>query len=230
MVDGMSYRGIHQPSRLLCLAPALCFVFLIAVCSVRAAEKNRDWQTGQVVEPKGRSNARFRAIAGTDKIYFIRGTLGDAEDELAVGATARFAVQGSNMFLSIGGKEYRLSILGTTLKPASANTTAAAGLSTSPAATGATSPAQTATQAPARKESEPSAPRTNTPTASLDSDALDNDAIVQMAIGGLKEETIVKVIETRPGNYVLTPESLAALKAAGVPPGAIAAMTAKMRR
>lgn len=189
----MSYRRIPLTSRLLCLAPALCFVSLIAVCSLRAAEKNREWQTGQVVEPKGGSNARVRAIAGADKIYFVRGTLGDAEDELAVGATARFAVQGSNMFLSIGGKEYRLSILGTALKPASANTAVAV------------------------------APNTPEPL-------LDNDAIVQMAIGGLKEETIVKVIETRPGNYVLTPESMAALKAAGVPQGAIAAMTAKMKR
>ena len=68
-----------------------------------------------------------------------------------------------------------------------------------------------------------------TPETPLDP-PLDNDAIVKMTLGGLKEETIVKVIEARPGNYVLTPASLAALKAAGVPQGVIAAMTAKMRK
>jgi hypothetical protein len=225
MIDGMSYRGIHPTSRLLCLAPALCLTFLMA------AEKNREWQTGQVVEPKGRSDARIHAIAGADKIYYLRGSLGDAEDGLTVGATVRFAVQGSNMFLSIGGKEYRLSILGTTLKPASANTAVAPGTSASGATTGATSPAQT----PAQKESEPPAPAAARPSpqpaaAKTPEPPLDNDAIVKMALGGLKEETIVKVIEARPGDYVLTPESLAALKAAGVPQGVIAAMTAKMRR
>jgi hypothetical protein len=244
MIDGMSYRGIHPTSRLLCLAAALWLAFVVA------AEKNREWQTGQVVEPKGRSNARAHAIAGADKIYFVRGNLGDAEDGLTVGATVRFAVQGSNMFLSIGGKEYRLSILGTTLKPASQNTAVTAGPSGIGAATGAAngattgvaspgpSPSQAPTQAPAQKESEPSAPvaarlpaqpAAKTPGPALDP-PLDNDAIVTMAIGGLKEETIVKAIEARPGNYVLTPESLAALKAAGVPQGVIAAMTAKMKR
>jgi hypothetical protein len=229
----MSYRGIHPTSRWLCLAPAFCLAFLVA------AEKNREWQTGQVVEPKGRSTARVHAIAGADKIYFVRGNLGDAEDGLTVGATVRFAAQGSNMVLSIGGKEYRLSILGTTLKPASSNTAVAPGLSATGATTGAASPGQTPTEAPAQKESEPPAPAAarlpaqpaavKTPEPPLDP-PLDNDAIVKMALGGLKEETIVKVIEARPGDYVLTPESLAALKAAGVPQGVIAAMTAKMRR
>jgi hypothetical protein len=241
MIDGMSHRGIHLTSRLLYLAPALCLACLCLGFLV-AAEKNREWQTGQVVEPKGRSNARIHAIAAADKIYFVRGTLGDAEDGLAVGATARFAVQGSNMFILIGGKEYRLSILGTTLKPA--NTAVAADVSAVGATTGAASPgpspSQAPTQAPAQKEPEPPAPAAarpsaqqadaRTPAAPQDNDALDNDAIVKMALGGLKEETIVKVIEARPGNYVLTPESLAALKAAGVPQGVIAAMTAKMRR
>jgi hypothetical protein len=229
MIDGMSYRGIHPTSRLLCLAPVLCLTLLMA------AEKNREWQIGQVVEPKGRSNARIHAIAGPDKIYFVRGSLGDAEDGFVVGATARFAVQGSNMFLSIGGKEYRLSILGTTLKPASANAAVAAGVSASAATTGSASPGQIPAPAPAQKESEPPAPAAaplsaQPAAAKTPEPPLDNDAIVKMAIGGLQEETIVKVIEARPGNYVLTPESLAALKAAGVPQGAIAAMTAKMRR
>jgi hypothetical protein len=243
----MSYRGIHPTSRLLGLAPALCLACL-CLGFLAAAEKNREWQAGQVVEPKGRSNARIHAIAGADKIYFVRGNLGDAEDGLAVGATVRFAVQGSNIFFLIGGKEYRLSILGTTLKPASANSAVPAGPSATGAANGATTGAaspgqslpQAPTQAPAQKESEPSAPpaarlpaqpaAAKTPEAPLDNGGLDNDAIVKMALGGLKEETIVKVIEARPGNYVLTPESLAALKAAGVPQGAVAAMTAKMRR
>jgi hypothetical protein len=139
-------------------------------------------------------------------------------------------------WLSFGGKKYRLSILGTTLKPASENTTVAPGIPARGATSGAASPAQT----PVQRDSKPPAPAAahlpaepavaKTPEAPLDNDALDDDAIVKMALGGLKGETIVKVIEARPGNYLLTPESLAALKAAGVPQGVIAAMTAKMTK
>jgi hypothetical protein len=49
-----------------------------------------------------------------------------------------------------------------------------------------------------------------------------------MILAGLKEDTIARVIETRPGKYLLTPDALAGLKAAGVPQGVIAAMSAKM--
>jgi hypothetical protein len=58
---------------------------------------------------------------------------------------------------------------------------------------------------------------------------LDNDAIVRMVVGGLKEDTVIGVIEARSGKYVLAPDALLALKAAGVPQGVVAAMSAKMK-
>jgi len=57
---------------------------------------------------------------------------------------------------------------------------------------------------------------------------LDNDAVVKMIVGGLKEETVISVIEARSGKYVLVPDAMSALKAAGVPQSVIAAMSAKM--
>lgn len=60
-------------------------------------------------------------------------------------------------------------------------------------------------------------------------DALDNDAVVKMIVGGLKEDTVIRVIEARPGNYVLVPDAVSALKAAGVPQSVLNAMSAKMR-
>ena len=59
-------------------------------------------------------------------------------------------------------------------------------------------------------------------------DALDNDAVVKMVVGGLKEETVISVIEARSGRYVLVPDAMSALKAAGVPQNVIAAMSAKI--
>jgi hypothetical protein len=59
--------------------------------------------------------------------------------------------------------------------------------------------------------------------------ALDNDAVVKMIVGGLKEDTVVSVIQARPGMYTLTPDALLALKAAGVPQSVITAMSAKMK-
>jgi hypothetical protein len=49
-----------------------------------------------------------------------------------------------------------------------------------------------------------------------------------MIVGGLKEDTVVSVIQARPGKYALSADALGALKAAGVPQSVIAAMTAKM--
>jgi hypothetical protein len=59
-------------------------------------------------------------------------------------------------------------------------------------------------------------------------DMLDNDAVVKMIVGGLKEATVIRVIEARPGDYVLIPDAVSALKAAGVPQSVIAAMSARM--
>jgi hypothetical protein len=50
-----------------------------------------------------------------------------------------------------------------------------------------------------------------------------------MIVGGLKEDTVIRVIEARPGNYVLVPDAVSALKAAGVPQSVLNAMSAKMR-
>ena len=49
-----------------------------------------------------------------------------------------------------------------------------------------------------------------------------------MIVGGLKDDTVVSVIEARPGKYTLAPDALAALRAAGVPQRVITAMSAKM--
>jgi hypothetical protein len=59
-------------------------------------------------------------------------------------------------------------------------------------------------------------------------DFLDDDAVVKMVVGGLKEDTVIRVIEARAGKYVLAPNAVLALKAAGVPQSVIAAMSAKM--
>ncbi len=154
--------------------------------SLIAAEKSRDWQSGLVVESKAQTDPKIHAIAAATRTYIVRGTVAGAEDAVAVGATVRFAIQGTTMFLSIDGGEYKLSVLGTTVR-------------TTPP------PAAQPTEAP-----------------------LDNDAIVKMIVGGLKEETVVSVIQARPGKYVLGAEALGALKAAGVTQPVIAAMSAKM--
>lgn len=225
---------------------ALAFLALgICIPSLFAAEKNRDWQTGQVVESKGRNDPRIHSIAGPNKTYVVRGSIGGA-DALAVGATVRFAVQGTTMYLSIDGSEYHVSVLGATVKPVSATPAASPAAPPSTASTpppSAPAPASpTAPPVPAPKNAPatpPAAAATSavdkppakaseaTPDPALDR-ALDNDAIVKMIVGGLKEDTVVSVIEARPGKYALTSDALAALRAAGVPQRVIAAMSAKM--
>jgi hypothetical protein len=243
MTGDMLYKRGEESMQKTWLALA-CVAAGVCIPSLFAAEKNRDWQSGQVVESKGRSNdPRIHAIAGPDKTYIVRGSIGGGEDALAVGATVRFAIQGTTMYLSIEGSEYRLAVLGATVKPALA--TPAAGATSPPTppppppppvptASAPTAPAP----APVPKNA-PSAP----PTAAVDKPpakasqpspdpaldpALDNDAIVKMIVGGLKEDTVISVIEARPGKYALTSDALAALKAAGVPQRVMAAMSAKM--
>jgi len=65
-------------------------------------------------------------------------------------------------------------------------------------------------------------------SAARATDPLDNDAVVKMIVGGLKEATVIRVIAARPGNYVLLSDAVAALKAAGVPQSVITAMSDKM--
>jgi hypothetical protein len=174
------------------------------------AEKNRDWQMGQVVESKAQADPRIHAIAAATRTYVVRGSI---EEGLAVGTTVRFAVQGTTMFLSIAGNEYKLSVLGATVRSAPPTPLAAP----SPAAPAAI-PAPVIT----------SAPKADNPPVKASEPPLDNDAVVKMIVGGLKEDTVLSVIEARPGKYALAPDALAALRAAGVPQRVIAAMSAKM--
>jgi hypothetical protein len=158
-----------------------------------AAGKSRDWQTGQIVDSGANqnANARVHTVASKDKTYIARGSMGDADQAPAAGASIRFAIEGKTMFVSIAGKEYRLYLLGERV--------ATPGVADSPR-----------------------------PAAVQSSEALDNDAVVKMIVGGLKEETIVRVIEARPGKYTLTADAVTGLKAAGVPQSVIAAMSAQM--
>jgi hypothetical protein len=212
------------------LALILCGLPLIA------AEKNRDWQSGQVVESKALTDARDHAISSADKTYLVRGSIGADDEALAVGATVRFAVEDKNMFVSIAGKEYKLYVLGVR---ASAAKAAPPPLPAAPAPVTAAAPpppapppAPKAAVAPPAPAPAPKAavasppPPAQAPT--LDP-ILDNDAIVKMIVGGLKEDTVIRVIEARPGKYTLEPDALLALKTAGVPQNVIAAMSAKMQ-
>jgi hypothetical protein len=165
-----------------------------------AAEKSRDWQTGQIVEAGANQNTdpRVHTIASKEKNYIVRGSIGDGTQTLAAGANVRFAVEGKTMFVSMEGKEYRLYLLGERVA----------------------GPAPTVPDAKPVVQTPPSVAQA--------SDALDNDAVVKMIVGGLKEETVIRVIEARPGRYTLTPDALTGVKAAGVPQTVIAAMSAKM--
>jgi hypothetical protein len=202
-------------------------LLILAVCGLRliAAEKTRDWQTGQVVESKTLTDARDHAIASTDKTYLVKGSIVNDDEVLAIGARVRFAVEDKTMFLSVAGKEYKLSVLGVraggvkmTPPPAAAIPAAA------PAA-----PAPPAPPAPPTKAPAPPPPSVAAAPALAPDPGLDNDAIVKMVVGGLKDDTVVSVIQARPGKYALGPDALAALKAAGVPPSVVAAMTARMK-
>ncbi len=177
-----------------------------------AAEKNRDWQTGQVVESKALSDPRDHAIASADKTYLVKGSVGTEDDALAVGAKVRFAVEDKTMFISSAGKEYKLSVLGVRASAAKAPPPAPQVPPAPPAPKAAAAPAPPPASGPAADSS------------------LDNDAVVKMIVGGLKDDTVVSVIQARPGKYALTPDALAGLKAAGVPQSVIAAMIAKMKR
>jgi len=205
--------------RNLWLALAICIPSL-CITSLIAAEKSRDWQSGVVVESKAQTDPKIHAIAAATRTYVVRGTVPGAEDALDVGATVRFAVQGTTMFLSIDGGEYKLSVLGTTVRTAPP-----------PAPAASVAPAQTAAPAP-KPPALPSPPAAavDKPPAPVQASEppLDNDAVVKMIVGGLKEDTVVSVIQARPGKYALGPEALSALRAAGVTQRVIAAMSAKM--
>jgi hypothetical protein len=57
--------------------------------------------------------------------------------------------------------------------------------------------------------------------------ALTNDSILKMVKAGLGEDTIVSMIQSQPGSYTVNPDSMVALKQAGVSDKELAAMVAK---
>jgi len=59
---------------------------------------------------------------------------------------------------------------------------------------------------------------------------LDNDGIVRMVKAGWREDAVVSAIHARPGRYSLEPNAVLALRAAGVPQGAIIAMSEKLQQ
>ena len=56
---------------------------------------------------------------------------------------------------------------------------------------------------------------------------IDNDAIVKMSKAGLDDAVIIQTIQTQPGHYDTSPDTLIALKSAGVSQQVIAAMQAR---
>jgi hypothetical protein len=194
----------------------LWLTLVIAGLPILAAEKKRDWQTGQVVESKTEQSTyawgpilnqrtavvdrEVHTIESTDRDYLITGFTGGRKQPLKVGMPVRFAVQSKTMFLSLNGKEFRVYILQESM----------AGNSLIPPTSGPALMSQGAREFVDGKE------------------PLDNDAIVKMVVGGLREDTILKVIDVREGRYATTPEAVLALRAAGVPQRVIAAMSSKM--
>ncbi len=56
---------------------------------------------------------------------------------------------------------------------------------------------------------------------------IDNDAIIKMSKAGLDDAVIIQTIQTQPGHYDTSPDTLIALKSAGVSQQVIAAMQAR---
>ena len=206
---------------------------IICTLPIIAAEQKRDWQSGQVVESKAQVDPRIHTIAAADKNYFVRGTPAGTEDALVVGATVRFAVEGTTMFVSVSGKEYRLSVMGATVRTSSAPVTppppTAAAAQKAPVAPPAAPAARAAPVAPPPPTAAAVQAAPVQKPANPSELVLDNDAIVKMTIGGLKEDTVISVIQARRGQYVLSSDATLALKAAGVPQSIIDAMSAKMK-
>jgi hypothetical protein len=187
-----------------------------------AAEKSRDWQTGKIAESADQTKAQIHTIAAKDKNYLVKGWIGNGEVP-AEGSTVRFAVEGKTMFISMDGKEYKLTVLGERV-----------GSPSDPAEPG--PPAPPSPPVAPRPAPSPDKPVVTAVKPSLAPDKpaaeaaelLDNDAVVKMILGGLRDTTVISVIQARPGKYTLTAEALAGLRAAGVPQNVIAAMSAKM--
>jgi hypothetical protein len=184
------------------LALAICAVPLIA------AEKSRDWQTGLVLESRQEQTTRAwgsilnqKTALGERDVHTIASA---SKIYLVTGDTrrGRQLPVGANVRFAVEGKSMFISLAGKEFR------------------------LFVLEERIAPRDPEPSHP-TDAPATDA-SEPLDNDAVVKMVVGGLKEDTVVRVIEARPGKYTLTPDALLALKAAGLPQSVIGAMSAKM--
>jgi hypothetical protein len=63
--------------------------------------------------------------------------------------------------------------------------------------------------------------------AAMAQQALTNDAVVKMVKGGLSDAVVVQMIQSQPGSYMVTPDSMMSLKKDGVSDQVLAAMAAK---
>jgi hypothetical protein len=194
---------------------------VVVICIVPAvsSENKRDWQTGQIIETRVEQTTRawgsilnqktaliarqVYSIESADRDFLVAGPVTGRKGALNAGMTVRFAVEGKTMFILAAGKEYRLAVDQVRMAP----------------------PRNGDTPQPAGPESASSAPIEK---PASEAEQLDNDAVVKMIVGGLKEDTVIRVIEARPGKFALGPDALQALRAAGVPQNVIAAMSAKM--
>lgn len=203
-----------------------CLIWTLVLPAFLAAEKNRDWKNGQILEPKPPYDRRIHTVEGVEKNYVVRGSFGEAEDTLVAGTPVKYALQGNTMYLLLNEKEYKLSVIGATLKAAAAPPNVPSAQPQAPEP-----PAAPVAPPVSARPSQPVVPL-NVPVAASQPGAtpvetLDNDAVVKMIVGGLKEDTVISVIQARPGKYALNPDAVNALKAAGIPSRVIDAMQAK---
>jgi hypothetical protein len=74
----------------------------------------------------------------------------------------------------------------------------------------------------------PQAP--GTPSSKPDATQMTNDSVLRMHAAGLSDDLIVQTIDTQPGSFDTGPDTLIALKKAGLSDTILAAMAAKARR
>jgi hypothetical protein len=199
----------------LAVVAATGFILLIAL-DCPGASKITSWETGKVLDAtfgaasRSTTSALYNAyeeyaIESDVFIYLTRERLRSERSKpalLTINGTVKFHVDGRKLvILDNEGKEHETIIVKQVSK------------------------AQNADSRPS-----PDAAVSRVGASAVEADGpLDNDAIVRMVVGGLKEDTVIGVIEARSGKYVLAPDALLALKAAGVPQGVVAAMSAKMK-
>jgi hypothetical protein len=214
-----------SPMRLAAIAAAGFVVFIASDCP--AASKITSWETGKVLDVERKqdlvgtvehgstfgvtshssTNAVYTfyeeyAIESDQFMYLTRERLRSERSKpalLTVNGPVKFHVDGPKLvILDNESKEHETTILKQVSKAQNIDAQ-----TRRPDATGGTSAVE-------------------------GGDSLDNDAVVKMVVGGLREDTVIRVIEARSGKYVLIPDAVSALKAAGIPQSVIAAMSAKM--